>query len=315
MFAAPASSAGPITPITPITAIITTCNRPHLLPRAIRSVLAQRRPADEIVIVDDGADDPAARAATRAAVRAAARDPVRSCPRLRYHGQRQGISSGISSARNQGIRLARHEWLAFLDDDDEWLPDKLAEQAACLEARPGALVAHCEERWFRNGRPLAQKRKHRKPDGQVFADCLPLCCISPSALLIHRRVFADVGLFDETLPVCEDYDMWLRIAARYPVHCVRRPLLDKYGGHPGQLSRRYWGMDRFRIRALEKCLAGGDLSPDQRAAVRAVLLRKLAIYLNGAEKRGQTRHVADFTARLKALRALPQFAAVQGGME
>lgn len=281
MLPPPASSVGLVS------AIITSCNRPQLLSRAIRSVLSQRRPADEIVIVDDGSDDPAIRAL------------VRSCPGLRYHRQRR---QGISSARNQGIRLARHQWLAFLDDDDEWLPDKLAEQMACLQAHPDARVVHCEERWFRNGQPLAQKKKHRKPAGDVFTRCLPLCCISPSALLVHRQVFSAVGLFDETLPVCEDYDMWLRIAARYPVHCVRRPLLNKYGGHAGQLSRRYWGMDRFRIRALEKCLASVDLSLCQRRAARDMLSQKLAIYLNGARKRGQTRHVADFTARLQALR-------------
>ena len=222
---------------------------------------------------------------------------AQTCPDLRYHRQRR---QGISKARNTGIRQARCEWLAFLDDDDEWLPDKLARQMEYVRSHPGASVVHCEENWFRNATPLAQKKRHQKPAGDVFVNCLSLCCISPSALLVHRRVFDSVGLFDETLPVCEDYDMWLRIASRYSVHCVRHPLLNKYGGHAGQLSRRYWGMDRFRIQALEKCLASGHLSEQQSRAARDMLVQKIGIYLQGARKRGQTRHVADFTTLLRS---------------
>ena len=271
-----------------VTVIITTRNRPHFLYRALASVQAQRRAAEEILVIDDGSDD------------VAACELSRIFPGVRYHRQRH---QGISKARNTGIRLACFEWLAFLDDDDEWSPAKLAEQIDYLSAHPEARILHCDEQWLRNGVPLAQKKKHRKPQGQVFFACLPLCVISPSAVLIHRQVFNRVGLFDETLPVCEDYDMWLRVAAHYFVHCVRRPLVVKHGGHVGQLSRKYWGMDRFRIHALWRCLEEEDLSVRQHAAVRNMLMQKLAVYLRGARKHGQHLHVADFSRLLSSLEA------------
>ena len=108
--------------------------------------------------------------------------------------------------------------------------------------------------------------KHAKAGGWIYTHCLPLCAISPSAVLIHRSIFDCVGLFNEQLPACEDYDLWLRICARFPVHFIPEPLIIKYGGHDDQLSRRYWGMDRFRIQALEDILASGVLTEEHRQA-------------------------------------------------
>jgi GT2 family glycosyltransferase len=115
--------------------------------------------------------------------------------------------------------------------------------------------------------------------------------------MIHRSVFEDVGLFDEDLPVCEDYDLWLRVTSRYPILLVNEKLTIKYGGHPDQLSHKLWGMDRFRIRALEKVLATGGLDTDMRQAAEATLRQKLEIYLQGARKRGRMREVAAFEER------------------
>ncbi len=121
--------------------------------------------------------------------------------------------------------------------------------------------------------------------------------MSPSSILIHRSVLDDVGWFDEALPACEDYDLWLRITARYPVLYVDKPLLVKYGGHPDQLSRRYWGMDRFRVRALEKILRQEDLAEDYRQAALDMLREKARILANGARKRGKFVE-ADYYANL-----------------
>ena len=129
------------------------------------------------------------------------------------------------------------------------------------------------------------RRKHAKYGGRIFQYCLPLCAMSPSSVLIHRSVLDDVGLFDEEMPACEDYDLWLRICARYPVHYLDEPLVVKYGGHPDQLSRRVWGLDRFRIRALEKILESGELDGEDRNAALETLLEKIDIFISGAEKR------------------------------
>jgi hypothetical protein len=131
-------------------------------------------------------------------------------------------------------------------------------------------------------------KKHRKYSGMIFPHCLPLCIISPSSALFTRGLFEEAGRFDETLAVCEDYDLWLRIAARHPVHLVDEPLIVKRGGHDDQLSRSRTGQDRYRIAALEKLLQGDLLSPDQRALAVHELVRKCSIYANGCKKRGRS---------------------------
>ena len=130
-------------------------------------------------------------------------------------------------------------------------------------------------------------KKHRKPNGWIFDQCLPLCCVSPSSVLLHRGVLDRIGVFDPHLPACEDYDLWLRIFSVYPVLLVDQPLLTKYGGHDDQLSRRYWGMDRFRAHALIKLLESGSLDNGQAQNARTMLLKKLTILMNGAKKRGK----------------------------
>jgi GT2 family glycosyltransferase len=155
-----------------------------------------------------------------------------------------------------------------------------------LRVRPDFRICHCDEIWIRNGKRVNPKKKHAKRGGSIFRYCLPLCAISPSAVLIHRDIFKAVGLFDERLPACEDYDLWLRICAIYPVLYIDRPLVIKTGGHRDQLSRRYWGMDRFRIHALENLIASSTLDAADYAAAIATLLEKLAIVIKGATRHG-----------------------------
>lgn len=261
-----------------VSVIIPTWNRAPLLVRALDSVLAQRRPPDEIIVVDDGSSD-----ATATLIR-------RHYPQVRYLAQ---ANRGVSAARNTGIRAARGDWLALLDSDDAWQPHKLERQLAALP--PAAVLSHCDELWLRRGVRVNPMRKHAKAGGWIYARCLPRCVISPSAVLLRRAVLATVGLFDETLPACEDYDLWLRLSARFPVHFLAEPLVIKHGGHADQLSQRYPAMDRFRVRALEKMLASGILNAADRHATLTTLIAKLAILETGARKRD--RPEADTYAR------------------
>ncbi len=258
-----------------------------MLLRAIDSVLAQTQPPDEIVVVDDGSLD-----GTVERVRACYRDTVR-CERLFEN-------RGVSAARNHGIAVAKGAWIAFLDSDDTWLPTKLERQVRALAASPGYRLCHTDERWIRRGQRVNPMKKHEKAGGDIFLRCLPRCVISPSSALISRELFDEVGLFDTSLPACEDYDLWLRICAREPVLFVDEPLVVKYGGHDDQLSRRYYGIDRFRVAALEKLLTGSDatyLDLAKREAVRVMLIEKLDLFIAGAEKRGE-----EATARAYATR-------------
>jgi glycosyltransferase involved in cell wall biosynthesis len=229
--------------------------------------------------VDDGSRDDTAQRVQR------------EFPRARYLYQ---ANRGVSAARNAGIRQARGEWLAFLDSDDEWLPHKLETQSSALNGGAECLVSHTEEIWIRNGRRVNPKKKHAKHGGWIFHQCLALCAMSPSSVMLHRSVIDSVGLFDETLPACEDYDMWLRICCRYPVHFAETPLIVKYGGHTDQLSRKYRGMDRYRISALRKCIDSPVLNATQRQAALRTMQEKIAIYVNGAAKREKWQEVQAY---------------------
>jgi len=256
-----------------ISVIIPSYNRAHTLPRALDSVLAQTRPADEIIVVDDGSTDDTEQLITH------------HYPQVIYIKQE---NQGVSAARNRAIEIAQGEWLALLDSDDQWLPEKLATQLARLDQQPDHKLIHSDEIWIRNGVRVNQMKKHAKSGGWIFENCLPLCAISPSAAMIHRDLFMETGLFDEALPACEDYDLWLRITARYPVLYCKEALILKYGGHEDQLSQQHWGMDRFRIQALVKCLEDNSLKHDNRAAAQAMLNKKINVVLKGARKHNNT---------------------------
>jgi len=105
--------------------------------------------------------------------------------------------------------------------------------------------------------------------------------------MIRRDLLEVVGLFDETLPACEDYDLWLRIAAHEPIGLLDEPLTIKYGGHPDQLSFTEKYLDRYRIRALEKILESGTLSPENKRRAASELVKKCLIYGEGCLKRGK----------------------------
>ena len=253
-----------------ISVIIPSWNRADRLAAALDSVRAQSLVPHEVIVVDDGSTDN-----TRELL-------SRHYPEVRYLYQQ---NNGVSSARNTGIMAASGDWIALLDSDDRWEPLKLERQQQAIQAQPGYRLCHCDEIWIRNGKRVNPMKKHAKQGGKIFRHCLPLCVISPSAVMIQREVFAGIGLFDENLPACEDYDLWLRICARHPVLFVNQPLVIKVGGHDDQLSRRYWGMDRFRVQALEKILATGVLDEQDHAAALHMLQEKLAILIQGADKR------------------------------
>ena len=255
-----------------------------MLRRALLSVFSQTLLPTEVTVIDDGSTDD-----TQAMV-------SNEFPSVNYYRQE---NCGVSSARNLGIRHATGDWLAFLDSDDEWLPEKLSRQTVALAANPESKVCHTEELWIRNGVRVNPAKHYAKKGGWIFTHCLPLCAMSPSTVMIHRSVFADVGLFDTYLPACEDYELWLRITANYPVLLIEEPQIKKYGGHEDQLSQQFWGMDRFRIKALQKIVNTGQLSNDNQQAAISMLLKKAEIYLNGVTKRGKIEEANYYRTLIK----------------
>lgn len=281
-----------------VSAIIPTHNRPAFLREALASVCAQTYRNVEIVVVDDGSA-PAARAATRRAI-----DEFTRGQELLVRGL-FGPHRGVSAARNRGVRAGRGALLAFLDSDDVWLPDKLARQIALFDVEPRTQICQTEEIWLRRGVRVNPRAVHRKPDGDVFFASLARCVVSPSAVMLRRALFERVGGFDESLPACEDYDLWLRIAMNEPVPLIDVPLVLKRGGHADQLSRRYWGMDRFRVVTLCKLLDSGRLGGRRRRAALDMLHAKCRILAQGAQKRGKSAGIYEsLAARYPRNRAL-----------
>ena len=149
------------------------------------------------------------------------------------------------------------------------------------------MAVYTDEIWIRNGVRVNPMKKHQKYSGDIFRQCLPLCIVSPSSVMLRKSILDEVGGFDELMPVCEDYDLWLRIAVRYSFKFLKEKLILKRGGHRDQLSRKYWGMDRWRVYALDKLLRGDDLNMQQREWVTEMLINKSSILIQGFEKRGK----------------------------
>jgi glycosyltransferase involved in cell wall biosynthesis len=254
-----------------VSVIIPTFDRGWCLREAVDSALAQEFTNFELIVVDDGSADGTAELL----------EAYRPKVRLLRQANR-----GVSAARNRGIAAACGDLIAFLDSDDLWLPKKLSTQVEFFRAHPEALIAQTEETWVRNGRRVNSGKRHRKRSGMIFEPSLDLCLVSPSAVMVRRELFDRVGLFDEGLPACEDYDLWLRVSCCTPIHLIDIPLIVKRGGHADQLSRA-GGLDQYRIASIRKLLQGVRLSADQRTAAMRVLNHKCRVYAGGCRKRGR----------------------------
>jgi len=258
-----------------LSVIIPTYNRRALVCEAIRSVLAQTRRANEVIVVDDGSTDE-----TFTFLQETFGNKIAP---LRHETRR-----GVSAARNTAIRAARGEWIALLDSDDRWLAQKLERQLDDAKNFPDVALFHCEEIWFRRGVRVNPRKRHFKLDGWAFEQALPFCRISPSAALLRRSLIEEIGLFDESLPAAEDYDYWLRVLWKHPCRLLAEPLVVKTGGHPDQLSASAGPLERWRIAALMKLLKTAPLSHEQSAAALVALQEKVRIYALGCRKRGRS---------------------------
>jgi glycosyltransferase involved in cell wall biosynthesis len=261
-----------------VSVIIPTYNRSWCLSEAIDSVLSQTFRDMELIVVDDGSTDETPALLSRYG------------DRLRCLRQ---ANQGVSAARNNGFQAADGALIAFLDSDDLWQPDKLTRQVAFFDRQPEAQICQTEETWIRRGVRVNPRHRHRKPSGWIFEPSLALCLVSPSAVMMRRELLEEMGGFDESLPACEDYDLWLRVSLRYPIHLIDEALVVKRGGHEDQLSRQH-SLDRYRIQSLGKILEREALTDDQSRAADAMLREKCRIYAAGCRKRGRLEEAKNF---------------------
>lgn len=269
-----------------ITVIIPVFNREHTIKRAIDSVLSQSYKPEEIIVVDDCSDDKTGE------ILAGYGDSI-TVVTLPFN-------SGPSTARNKGINHAQTEWIAFLDSDDCWKQNKLQKQIEFLGQFPFYQILQSEEIWIRNGKRVNPRKHHVKPEGWIWEASLERCLVSPSGVMLRKSLLRKYGNFDEGLPVCEDYDLWLKISRDYPVGLEPGLSVVKYGGHADQLSRKYPVMDNFRVQSLSGLLKHEDHF-DFKKKIIAILRKKLRILLQGHEKRGKIHEAGECKRMLETL--------------
>lgn len=259
-----------------LSVIIPTYNRTPLLLAAVQSVLAQSYGADEIIVADDGSAQPP-------------RSLIEGLdPRVRFlqlpHRGRPAVT------RNRALAVASGELVAFLDDDDLWRPDKLARQVALLDKDPalGFVYSDVERLQPDGSRSAPLLAPQQKRSGPLLSSLIEDCYLHPSTVIVRRRLLDAAGGFDETLKSAEDYDLWLRLAARAPGGCVPLPLVAIRHSHASISQRREIATYRAVIRALERLAGKAPLTVAQRLRLRRVLSRRyvhLSILLGARRRR------------------------------
>ncbi|MCF6339866.1 MAG: glycosyltransferase [Sulfurimonas sp.] len=267
-----------------ISVVIPTYNRFEVLQRALNSVFSQTFQSKEIIVIDDGSNDETPQI-------------QEIFPKIKYIYQK---NSGVSSARNLGIKSSKNKWITFLDSDDEWHEDKLKFQIEFHKNNSDILMSYTDEKWIRNGVEVKVPEKYKKFDTDVFFSNIEYCNIAPSSVMIHKNLLNKVGLFDESLEVCEDYDLWLRIALENKIGLIDKKLINKYGGAEDQLSTKLWGMDRYRVKSLEKILTL-ELRKEQKDILLKTLIKKYKVLLKGAIKYDKITQTKEYKIKIERL--------------
>lgn len=277
-----------------VSIIIPTFNRRRVVERAIQSVIGQTYPHWELHIIDDGSND------------GTWMDLLSKLPgwkgKLTSFGRNQKSIQvhqtehrGVSEARNFGITKAEGEWIAFLDSDDEWYPEKLSKQIEFHITHSEFLFSQTKEVWNKKGNLLEPKGKYQKIAGNFLKESLELCMVTCSSFLAHNETLKSIGLFRSELPVCEDYDLWNRILLKgHSIGLLEEKLMVRYGGHEDQLSNQYQALERFRLYSLlltkEELRENGkwDLLPmESKTLVQKAIQSRGETIIQGRIKRGK----------------------------
>ncbi len=268
--------------------IIPTFDRCSLTLKAIESVLNQSYGDFELIVVDDGST--------------ADYTEVKALLNANNQIYIKTENYGVSHARNVGLRVSSRPIISFLDSDDYWLSNKLEKHCEYFKANKNISVLQNNERWFRFGNEV-QVPLHLKPrSGDEFLRSLKMCCVGPSSASIRRKVFEDVGYFNESLRLCEDYDYWLRTCFRFEVGLIKEILTVKVSGSHPQLTSSESAFDRFRLFSLvsfydsHRDVLRGNIGRITKTV--ETIIAKANILLNGARNRGLKEDVAIYQAIL-----------------
>ncbi len=275
--------------MTALSIIIPVYNRRELLSEALESVLNQTEKPHEIIVADDGSRDGSEEAAREIL--------GKTGENLRWKVLKMSHTGLAGRVRNRAVAASEGNWIAFLDSDDLWAPEKLARQTALARENRDLRLIHTREVWLRKGKVVSQKTQTHRREGDVYEDSLGKCIIGPSTVMIRRDLWEESGGFREDLEIAEDYELWIRITARDPVGYIDEPLVTKRAGEWEQLSEKYGQIEKFRLAGLENLVASGwfarhGVSPERESLAVDELARKCHIYALGCEKRGRSEEAA-----------------------
>ncbi len=245
-----------------VSIIIPVWNSARFLAETLRSVQAQTYPHFEVLIIDDGSTD---------ATADVAREFCAADPRLRFVARPH---AGISATRNAGLDLASGEFIAFLDSDDIWLPEKLARQMELFRTDPRTTLAYTNFYFWDGERDLSLYYRANKPlpDGDAAGQLVRACVFCLSSVVVPRAIFDRADRFDDRVDSCEDWDMWLRLAENnFWARGLREPLV-RYRRHPGSVSTNKLKMNHGDLAVLEK-----NSRATRRAELRPAYARALRL--------------------------------------
>jgi glycosyltransferase involved in cell wall biosynthesis len=260
-----------------VTAIIPVYNRPEQVKEAVLSVLSQTWRPLELIVGDDGSTD-----LTGTVVQRMIDENETSVEMVLLELPHTGYPGAV---RNSCAEAAKGEYLAFLDSDDLWRPEKLEKQIHPFLRNPSLRISHTREEWNREGKIISQARLRHKREGDLFQDSLKKCIIGPSTVMIRKDLFLESGGFRDDLEIAEDYEYWLRLTAVEQVRFLDEPLTVKRAGHEDQLSEKYGHIELFRIEGLKTLVDKSYFHGWYAAAAARELSRKCQVYGRGCMKR------------------------------
>jgi len=264
--------------------IIPAYNRRVLLTQAVESALAQSFNDYEIIIIDDGSTE---------------EQPSFDGLPVSYQKREHCGLAGV--VRNAGANLAGGSYLAFLDSDDLWLPNKLEKQYKQIQqSDDNTAIFHCREEWRRSDKVISQASQKHRHAGDIFADALIKCIVGPSTMVVKTELFRRAGGFSQ-LEVAEDYELCLKLLSYGPAAYIDEPLVIKRAGFGDHLSEKYNEIESFRIEALSRLYYHFDFNYLHKTLLYNELCRKLAIYIAGCFKRGLYDKAKQNLAKLNEL--------------